>query len=1646
MEESLETINNNEDDVEIVHPNLKENPKRLYTHLYLDERAVSSNFSLLNSEDEFSRAVATNIVDGINENSIDSIQFIDCSVGTHDSFEVVEIGEGSDSLHDGGIPDMDFEVNQNIECSVECGLSTSQKHGKIEVVVDQRKGSENFNEVKKKRKSLCCVKDCSSCQGDKVSFYGIPVPSGLKLDSVAIERIKMWVQLCGNEDLIHVTSFQDFKKFKVGGNHFISGDFYSESRRRLLVKAVPSRNLPEMLPETVMNRSTLWKSTNGSCCVRNNAVNVEDCQHTIAADGDVDNDNPSTNTNVLMHTNIVADEETSVNTDPSGENVITDDVNDPNNVSKWDEILCNTSIKDKFFKAFLKDMRDLKEVSCPDCKEKFWTKVKLRKSCLHNNNCHKFQSSNNMDPGPVPEELRGLSYVEEQLIARVHPIISLYKIKGHQYGYSGNIINFSQDVGEFAKKLPHRITDLTTICTVRSKSCNDNTVQDFHVRAGRVRRALLWLKYNNVYYENVEISEENLNLLPEDGNVMDIVTDESEVDANLENLNSDDNPEEPEEILSQSFVPLELTRNQDNHIVNLLNGKDATISEGVLDWPTIGKEPLSEFNTVGYIAQAFPTLFPTGCADLRDPRNHKVNASDYFKHLFRYNDGRFEEHPRFRFFAMNSLMRWHAIEKGNLYAKKNDELSNLSVDELIEKMKEDPKVIHSIMYHCCDIRGTKAYWKMRAKELIQMIEQLGMPTVFFTLSAADLQWPGLFKLLAPDVPLESLSDAMRRDLVSKHPILVDKYFAERVKSFLHKVLKPKYKAVDHWYRIEYQHRGSPHVHGLLWLEDAPNVLNLSEKTQEEVQNIVTYFDNLICTEHPNIDQAPALVHPCRVELEEVVNLRKDLAELLNKVQRHSCKKGYCQSNSNKNGPNKCRFNFPKALIDNSYLKIDNDKDIQFCSRRNDEHLNKFNPYIILNWRANMDIAPVLSKDALISYLAKYVSKSEPKSKTLDEVLNDVVNSNNKSSKSVIQKLYIRSCSQRDYSAQKVGHFVMGEKYVSASRAFVTVILPKVDSWVLIQNPNKKGLSIVEKYSQRSIFFEKSLWYMCKHYDFSQNKIRTAVSIVIVFPKFNFNPDKVSNEDFFRMKVILHVPWTNFDCFIKCGKSWEEIYKEHQNTILAEESEHIIGLERSVEQQVNEETIDEEAFDDNENVDKEDYMVVSRMLPGQSTDVVDLGRRYLDVSYDWSSSFQKYSQFCSLQDMENFIENEKAKHAVNAEIPMYPNVNFNCEQEAILNLVEQQIVHLISHGNVAVDSTNVNSIPKSVVVQGSAGTGKSLVIRAITNKVMSAFGTGSILILAPTGVAAMHIGGSTIHSKLMIIPRETFDELTSEAARKFCNAMKDVKFILIDEFSMIGLEMLGKIDHRLKQASGNNFELFGGYYVFFFGDIFQLPPVMDTPLYSLVQLNNPLKIQGRIVWDMIDGSIILKNVHRQSDSMFGDVLNRISTGDILETDYNILKTRSNTNLTYEERKLFDDALNLYPTKDKVYKENLDYLTQLKSSNNQPVPICIINAKNNCKEAENASTDQAQSLEKTLLLGVSARVMLRYNAWTENSLVNGAMGTVVDIVYREGEKSPDNMPAVILIMFDDYDGPFLHDDLKVVPSPAITKSWTNPNQIK
>ena len=137
-----------------------------------------------------------------------------------------------------------------------------------------------------------------------------------------------------------------------------------------------------------------------------------------------------------------------------------------------------------------------------------------RRCYAEKDNVKKFSARNNMDPGEVPKELRDLTQIEEILIAQIFPIVSVYCLHGGQYTYRGNVINFPQDVLEFATRLPHRPSSLD-VFVVRHHSSDGRAFKDFNVRRSVVARALNWLKYNNCYYSNIIIDEEVLKSLSE---------------------------------------------------------------------------------------------------------------------------------------------------------------------------------------------------------------------------------------------------------------------------------------------------------------------------------------------------------------------------------------------------------------------------------------------------------------------------------------------------------------------------------------------------------------------------------------------------------------------------------------------------------------------------------------------------------------------------------------------------------------------------------------------------------------------------------------------------------------------------------------------------------------------------------------------------------------------------------------------------------------------------------------------------------------------------------------------------------------------------------------------------------------------------
>lgn len=231
-----------------------------------------------------------------------------------------------------------------------------------------------------------------------------------------------------------------------------------------------------------------------------------------------------------------------------------------------------------------------------------------------------------------------------------------------------------------------------------------------------------------------------------------------------------------------------------------------------LKWPKISSDPVNEFNTRGYIAQAFPVLFPYGRGDYLDVKKKKVTARVYFQYLMQKCDRRFSKHKLFPYFALNSILRWEALSLGMLYMKKKPELKELNIEHLKDMVSANIRFPKSIMLYSSSLRGSKAYWMSRTYELDAMVDRFNLPTIFFSISAADCHWPRQFEILLTATNMDpcnvnQLTEKVRRNILIDNADLCADYFYESIRIFVVEVLVPFLKAYEYWFRFEWQMRG-----------------------------------------------------------------------------------------------------------------------------------------------------------------------------------------------------------------------------------------------------------------------------------------------------------------------------------------------------------------------------------------------------------------------------------------------------------------------------------------------------------------------------------------------------------------------------------------------------------------------------------------------------------------------------------------------------------------------------------------------------------------------------------------------------------------------------------------------------------------------
>lgn len=243
--------------------------------------------------------------------------------------------------------------------------------------------------------------------------------------------------------------------------------------------------------------------------------------------------------------------------------------------------------------------------------------------------------------------------------------------------------------------------------------------------------------------------------------------------------------------------------------------------------------------------------------------------------------------------------------------------------------------------------------------------------------------------------------------------------------------------------------------------------------------------------------------------------------------------------------------------------------------------------------------------------------------------------------------------------------------------------------------------------------------------------------------------------------------------------------------------------------------------------------------------------------------------------------------------------------------------------------------RSVFLTGKAGTGKSTFLKYIRSNTKK-----KTVVLAPTGIAAVNVGGQTLHSFFKIpfkplLPDDP-DIANVSRLRKMLRYTKDkvklireLELIIIDEISMVRSDIIDFVDRVLRVYSGNMREPFGGKQLLLVGDIFQLEPVVTHDMRDILRryYKNFFFFNAR-AFDQINlVAIELRKIYRQSDNDFISLLDRVRVNRATPTDITRLNLRYNPN--YQEVNGNELAVTLATRRDTVDSINDEHMLSLKT---------------------------------------------------------------------------------------------------------------------
>lgn len=306
--------------------------------------------------------------------------------------------------------------------------------------------------------------------------------------------------------------------------------------------------------------------------------------------------------------------------------------------------------------------------------------------------------------------------------------------------------------------------------------------------------------------------------------------------------------------------------------------------------------------------------------------------------------------------------------------------------------------------------------------------------------------------------------------------------------------------------------------------------------------------------------------------------------------------------------------------------------------------------------------------------------------------------------------------------------------------------------------------------------------------------------------------------------------------------------------------------------------------------------------------------------------------------------------------------------------------------------------QNLFISGKAGTGKTSLIhhfRSITKK--------KVVVLAPTGIAALNIKGQTIHSFFKFPPRLIHPDSIKRVSNERIYA--DIDCIVIDEISMVRADVLDGIDEFLRMHGRDRTLPFGGVQIILVGDMYQLPPVVTREEIEAFHrmYDSPFFFSSRSFNSLHLLYIELQTVFRQKELEYINLLNSVRTGKITSQALDLVNNR------VKPEKVNDSYVILCTTNKVVEAINNNHLNALKS------PEFKYLAK---IEGTFPTEERNLPVELELKLKVGARVLFVKND-SEGQWVNGTTGTIEKLEKDDIQVRIDGIGKVVTVHKDTWE---------------------------